>query len=130
MKKSLFLACVMFTGMILIPSAAQAADPDWKSGRIYFRLVCTACHTIQAGGAIAPNTRAKSEWAAYFQADKHAKGKDSISYYVSKAYRDSIKSANKAAAKFADIPEQELLDDIRAYVTKSAKDGDAPAGCS
>lgn len=110
-------------------SAVQAYDPDWKRGRVYYRMVCTACHETK-GGAIAPTTKTKAEWAAYIQADKHAKGKESLKYYVSTKYRDSIKATNKAAAKFADVPEQELLEDIKAFVNKGAKDGDAPAKCS
>jgi hypothetical protein len=72
----------------------------------------------------------KAQWGSYLQADKHAKGKDSLKQYVSKAYRASIKTQNKAAEKFADVPDDELLEDIRAFVTKGAKDGDAPASCS
>jgi cytochrome c5 len=26
------------------PFAASAADGDWKRGRVYYRMVCTACH--------------------------------------------------------------------------------------
>ncbi len=81
-------------------------------------------------GTISPSSKTKAEWAAYRQADKHAKGKDTVKQYVSKAYRDSIKSSNKAAEKFSDVPDQELFDDIKAFVTKGAKDGDAPASCS
>lgn len=130
MKKYSFLACTILVGVIIAPSVAQAADPDWKRGRIYYRMVCTACHEGQAGGAIAPNTRTKAEWAAYLQIDKHAKGKDLASYYVSKTYRDSIKASNKAAEKFADVPDRDLFDDIKAFVIRGAKDGDAPASCS
>ena len=65
-----------------------------------------------------------------FLRDKHAKGKETVSKYVSKAYRASIKSANKAAEKFAETPDQELADDIKAFLLKGAKDGDAPASCS
>jgi len=130
MKKYSFLACTILVGVIIAPSVAQAADPDWKRGRIYYRMVCTACHEAQAGGSIAPSTRTKAEWAAYLQADKHAKGKDSVRQYTGKPYRDSIKASNKAAAKFADVPDAELFEDIKAFVTKGAKDGDAPASCS
>ncbi len=111
------------------PLMAQAYEGDWKRGHVYYRMVCTACHVEKAGGAIGPNTRAKAEWAAYLQADKHAKGKDRVTFYLSKAYRDSIKASNRAAAKFVDVPELELVDDIKAFVARSAKDGDAPTGC-
>ena len=72
----------------------------------------------------------KAEWAAYIKADKHAKGKDSLKMYWSKAYRDSIKAGNKAAEKFADLSDQELMDDLKAFVEYGAKDGEKPASCS
>ena len=53
-----------------------------------------------------------------------------VKQYVSKAYRASIKSGNKAAEKFADTPDQELMDDVASFLNKGAKDGDAPASCS
>jgi cytochrome c5 len=124
---SALLLCVLGA-----PFAASAADGDWKRGRVYYRMVCTACHSEPAGGgkAIAPTSKTKAEWAAYIQADKHAKGKDSLKSYVSKEYRAKIKATNKAAEKYADVPDQELLNDIKAFVIKGAKDGDSPASCS
>jgi hypothetical protein len=92
--------------------------------------VCTSCHVVAPIGTINPSSKTKAEWAAYLKADKHAKGKDTVKQYVSKAYRASIKSGNKAAEKFADVPDQELLDDVAAFLTKGAKDGDAPASCN
>ncbi|MBM4189481.1 MAG: hypothetical protein FJ210_02030 [Betaproteobacteria bacterium] len=113
----------------LMPALAQA-DADWKRGRVYYRMVCTQCHTEKAGGAISPSVKTKAEWVAYFQADKHAKGKDSVKYYFSGKFRDSIKATNKAAAKFSDVPEDELAADVKEFLQKGAKDGDAPARCS
>jgi cytochrome c5 len=110
--------------------SAQAYDADWKRGRVYYRSVCTTCHTSAPIGAINPSTRTKSEWSAYLLLDKHAKGKDTVSKYVSKAYRASVKATNKAAEKFAETPDQELLDDIKSFLLKGAKDGDSPATCS
>jgi len=109
---------------------AQAYDADWKRGRVYFRSVCTSCHVASPVGSISPSTKTKAEWTAYLLTDKHANGKDTVSKYVSKDYRASIKATNKAAAKFADAPDKELLEDIRAFLLKGAKDGDAPASCS
>jgi len=124
-----------FTGaavLVLLGTSfsAQAYDADWKRGRVYYRSVCTSCHTSAPVGAINPSTKTKSDWTAYLLTDKHAKGKDSVSKYVSKAYRASIKASNKAAEKFADTPDKELMDDIKAFLIKGAKDGDAPASCS
>lgn len=110
--------------------SANAYDADWKRGRIYYRSVCTSCHVAMPVGSINPSAKTMAEWSGYLQADKHAKGKDTVKQYVSKTYRASIKSANKAAEKFAEVPDQELLDDIKAFVTKGAKDGEAPASCS
>lgn len=120
-------AVVVLLGTTL---SAQAYEGDWKRGRIYYRSVCTSCHVALPVGAINPSTKTKAEWAAYLKANKHAKGKDTVAQYVSKPYRASIKSANKAAEKFADVPDQELLDDLAAFLKKGAKDGDAPASCS
>jgi hypothetical protein len=53
-----------------------------------------------------------------------------VTKYVSKEYRASIKSSNKAAEKFADTPDKELMEDIKAFLIKGAKDGDSPATCS
>ncbi len=110
--------------------SAQAYEADWKRGRVYYRSVCTSCHVVQPVGSINPSSKSKAEWTAYLQADKHAKGKDSVKHYVSKPYRASIKAGNKAAEKFADTADAELLDDIKAFLIKGAKDGDAPASCS
>ncbi len=111
-------------------TTAQAYDGDWKRGRIYYRQVCTSCHVAKTEKAISPTTKTKAEWTAYLQADKHAKGKDSVKQYLSQQYRASIKASNKAAEKFADVPDQELLEDTKAFVLKGAKDGDSPASCN
>ncbi len=114
----------------LVAASAFAYDADWKRGRVYYRSVCTSCHVASPIGSINPSTKTKAEWATYLKADKHAKGKDTVKQYVSKAYRNSIKAGNKAAEKFANVPDQELLDDIGAFLNKGAKDGDSPATCS
>jgi len=113
-----------------ISFSAQAYDADWKRGRVYYRSVCTSCHAAAPVGSISPSTKTKAEWSTYLLADKHAKGKDTVNKYVSKAYRASIKATNKAAEKFADTPDAELLEDVKAFLLKGAKDGDAPASCS
>lgn len=121
------LALMLGAGAV---SAAQAYDGDWKRGRIYYRQVCTVCHTAELKKAIGPNERTQAEWAAFFKADKHGTGKDTVKRFFSKQYREGIKATNAAAAKFVAVPENELLDDVKAFLNRSAKDGDAPAGCS
>ncbi|MBI2319934.1 MAG: hypothetical protein HYU75_23780, partial [Betaproteobacteria bacterium] len=108
----------------------QAYDSDWKRGRVYYRQVCTTCHTAEMKKAIGPNEKTQAEWKAFFQADKHGKGKVTVKHFFSTQYRDSIKATNAAAAKFSAVPDKDLLDDVKAFLHKSAKDGDAPAGCS
>ena len=124
------LAVATFAALLATSLSASAYDADWKRGRIYYRSVCTSCHVASPVGGINPSSKTKAEWTAYLQADKHAKGKDTVGQYVGKAYRNSIKNANKAAEKYADVPDSELADDIKAFLLKGAKDGDAPASCS
>lgn len=111
---------------------AEAADKTWRLGRVYYRMVCTDCHTEQAGGAISPSTRTKAEWAAYFDADAHDasdKSNPKVSYYASTDFRESVKDTNKAAKKFLEMPESELMAAIRAFSEYGAKDSDNPQRC-
>ncbi len=114
----------------LLAASAFAYDGNWKIGRIYYRSVCTSCHAASPIGTINPSTKTKAEWTAYLTADKHAKGKEAVSQYTSKAYRASIKAGNKAAEKFAENPDKNLAADVKAFLIKGAKDGDSPATCS
>lgn len=125
-KTSILLAAA--AGVLSL--SAHAYDADWKRGRIYYRSVCTSCHVAMPVGSINPSSKTKAEWSAYLVTDKHAKAKDSVKLYLSKGYRASIKSGNKAAEKFADTPDAELFEDVKAFLLKGAKDGDAPANCS
>jgi hypothetical protein len=123
-------AFALMAASAMFASVAQAYDGDWKRGRVYYRSVCTSCHAASPIGQINPSAKTKAEWGAYIQADKHAKGKESVKQYVSKDYRAKIKASNKAAEKFADVPEQELLEDVKIFLQRGAKDGEAPASCS
>ena len=130
MKTKFSITAVLAFLCLTTYTSTFAYDGDWKRGRVYYRQVCTTCHTANMDTAISPSSRTKAEWAAYITADKHANGKESLKQYVSKQYRTSIKASNKAAEKYLDVPEQELLEDIKAFVTHGAKDGDSPASCS
>lgn len=114
----------------LTSAPALSYDGDWKRGRIYYRAICSSCHATTPVGVIQPNGRTKAEWAAYLKADKHEKGKDSVTQFFSKAYLDGIKGHSKAAAKFATVPSEQLLKDVQIFLERSAKDGAAPASCS
>lgn len=124
------MIAVGFASLIMTPYAAMAADGDWKMGRIYYRMVCTSCHQAQTGQSIAPSTKTKAEWASYISTDSHAGGKDKLSYYVSKQYKENIKDSNKAAAKFLNVPDDKQMADVKAFVMHGAKDGPAPARCN
>ena len=126
--KKVISVCLL--AVLFSPFIAQAAEGNWKKGRLYYRNVCTDCHKGQSCGAIAPSTKTKAEWAAYLDADSHAKGKDKVSYYVSTAFRESIKDTNRAAAKYLKVPADTLMSDIRAFVIHGAKDSDSPARCN
>ena len=115
--------------LLISPFVVKAEEGNWKKGRIYYRKVCTECHKGLSCGAIAPSTKTKAEWIEYIEADSHAKKKDKLSYYVSKEYRESIKSTNRAAAKFIKVTETALMADIKAFVVHGAKDSDSPARC-
>ncbi len=126
----LSIPCLAIATVLGTVSAASAYDADWKRGRIYYRSVCTSCHVAQPIGSIAPSTRTKAEWADYVKADKHAKGAETVSRYISKAYRAEIKAGNKAAEKFADVADEDLTADVAAFLARGAKDGDEPASCN
>ncbi len=116
--------------LLCASTMASAYDPDWKRGRIYYRSVCTACHAAQAGGSIAPSTMTKAEWTAYLQKDKHAKGKDSVKQYVSKTYRRASAARTRPPTSLPTCLMKNSIEDLKAFVIKGAKDGDAPASCS
>ena len=116
----------------VLAGPAIAAEGNWRVGRIYYRMVCTACHVEATGESIAPSTRTKAEWTEYLAADQHAtngQANPSLRYYVSQEYRASIKDTNKAAAKFIDIPNEEMFANLEAFVIRGAQDSDTPAGC-
>ena len=123
---------VTMAALLTVAWTTAAQAENWKRGRIYYRMVCTECHTEQAGKSISPSQMTMAEWKSYLEADKHAasgKANPSVRYYVSKEFRASVQDTNKAAAKLIDVPDEELYADLRAFVIKGAKDGDQPARC-
>jgi hypothetical protein len=124
------IALPLIAAATLCSAPVLSYEGDWKRGRIYYRSVCTSCHVASPVGQINPSGKTKAEWATYIKTDKHAKGKDTVKQYVSKEYRASIKAGNKAAEKFADVPDVELLQDVTIFLQRGAKDGEAPASCN
>ena len=129
MKIQKTLLSTLVVGLLSMPLQGQAYEGNWKRGHVYYRMVCTECHAEQPCGKIPPNIKKRAEWTAYLEADKHANGTDSLKYYLSTPYRDSVKETNKAAAKYVDVPDEELYADLNAFLQRGAKDGDAPTGC-
>jgi hypothetical protein len=134
MPQPQIITFLIITALTFLPvTQVFAADEgDWKKGRIYYRMTCTACHKAMTGQGISPASMTIEEWKQYIAADKHdASGKSnaSVKYYVSREYRESVKDSNKAAAKYIDMTDEELLANVRAFVIHGAKDSDTPARC-
>lgn len=131
-KKSTFIAALVGLVAILISATGFAVEGNDKRGRVYFKMVCTACHMATAGKTIPPNTKTMAQWMAYMKANKHDKTKETKSdlrYYMSTAYRESIKDSNKAAKKFLTVPEAQIHADVESFVVSGARDSDTPASC-
>ena len=121
----------LVTMLTLMFSASVSAD-NWKRGRIYYKMICTECHK-EAGKTISPSEMTIAEWKAYLKADKHdktGKSNNSLKYYISQKYRESVKDNNRAAQKLLDVSNDDLFSDIESFLLKGAKDGDQPARCS
>lgn len=135
MKKRLPLIAMLamvVAGMLSVDMAEAAGKGKWKLGRVYFRMVCTACHIEMTGAGIAPNTRTIAEWTTYMDADAHdasGKSEPKISSYTSKEYRESIKDKNKAAKKLLKVPNEDLFEHVKSFLEHGAKDSDTPASC-
>ena len=122
------------TAILFTPYSVALAEQkeNWRQGRIYYRMVCTACHKEAIGKGVSPMSKTIAEWKSYIVANKHdASGKSnpSVKYYTSKEYRNDVQATNKAAEKFIDMPESQLLANVRAFLIHGAKDSDTPARC-
>lgn len=131
-RLGMLLAAMAFCFVATAEMAFAADKKVWRLGRVYYRMVCTDCHTNQADKKIGPNSRTIAEWNAYMDADVHdATGKSNpkLSHYTSTEYRESVKDSNKAAKKFLKMPDEDLHAAVRAWVVYGAKDSDNPASC-
>ena len=133
MQRTTILAlCMILPLAAVIGSEALAAGANWKVGRVYNRLVCNKCHRQDDGKVMSPSERTIADWKAYFAADKHdasGKANPSVKFYASREYRDSIKAENKAAAKFLELPDEEMMAHVVAFYIHGAKDSDTPLRC-
>ena len=133
MKYTLPVCSILVAALLGLSATADAAKANWKKGRIYYRMVCTECHLVQADLLISPADKTKAEWADYFAGNQHspqnAETKNTVRYYVSREYRESIKDQNRAAKKMLKVPDDTLLEDVKAFVEHTAKDSDQPSTC-
>ncbi len=133
-KTSLILGLTLIVGTGLTMDMAEATGKaNWKRGRVYYRMVCTACHVEMTGSAVSPSSLTIAEWTAYMDTDKHdasSKTKPEVSFYTSTEYREAIKEKNKAAKKFLKMADLALTADVKAFVVHGAKDSDTPASCN
>ena len=98
--------------LALILSVALAVSAAGKGsetkGKYYFKQTCKTCHTKGAvGGEITPLNKKMTQWTAYFQAGKHAHGKEPLTNYLS----------------------EEQLRDVQAFLTNHAADSLQPETC-
>ena len=116
--------------LVALTTAASAYDGDWKRGRVYYQGVCTPCHKAATKSEGIPATPTPSPNGTPICGRQARRGKDTLKQYVSQAYRGEIKATNKVADSFLSVPDEDLLQDVKAFVVNGAKDGDAPAGCN
>jgi cytochrome c2 len=121
-------AASAFICVLGFATAASAYDGDWKRGRVYYRGVCTACHTTQKSEAIAPNSYTRPS-GPHLRRTSTPRARTPFCT-PAYPYRTSIRATNKVAEKFAEAPDKELFEDVKAFVVNGAKDGDAPASCN
>jgi len=126
------LIAIVFASLAF-STMADAAKGNWKKGRIYYKMVCSECHVEQTGTKYSPADKTRAEWEDYFTQNIHAAGNttvdNSVKYYVSREYRESVKDSNRAAAKLLKIPDDQLLEDVKAFTIHTAKDSDQPSRC-
>ena len=132
-RYNLFITVLIPVLLGISPLANAQEKGDWKKGRIYFSMVCSECHAEKAGGKISPAEKTKAEWLDYFEKNIHgsqdSSAKYTASYFFSTEYRESIKHTNRAAKKMLKVPEEQLLEDVKAYLVHTAKDSDQPTSC-
>ena len=128
-----FITLMVALTLGVSPMVNAAKKGNWKKGRIYYKMVCSDCHAREAGGKISPSEKTKAEWTEYFEKNIHGPQdvptKYTASYFVSKEYRESIKNTNRAAKKMLKVPEDQLLEDVKAFLLHTAKDSDQPTSC-
>lgn len=100
----LMLALILALGAAL----SAATKGNETKGKYYFKQNCKSCHTKGAvGGEVSPLNKKMAQWTAYFQAGKHAHGKEPLSQ----------------------IMPDEQLRDVQTFLTNHAADSLQPETC-
>jgi cytochrome c5 len=99
----------LILALILSASAVFAAAKGSETkGRFYFKQNCKTCHTKgAAGGEITPLNKKVAQWHSYFDAGKHARGKEPLTKHLN---------------------EEQLLH-VQAFLEKHAADSLQPETC-
>jgi mono/diheme cytochrome c family protein len=99
---------ILLLALVLALAASAASKGSETKGKYYFKQNCKTCHTKGAtGGEITPLNKKMAQWTSYFQAGKHAHGKEPLTKYVS----------------------EEQLRDVQAFLTNHAADSLQPETC-
>ena len=67
-------ACFVFLFALVLTSLLSAyaqVQANWERGRIYSRLVYSACHKAETGNTISSDIRSMAESRAYMAAARH-----------------------------------------------------------
>ena len=102
------LMLALFLCLAVVSALSAASKGSETKGKYYFKQNCKTCHAKGAvGGEITPLNKKMSQWTAYFQAGKHARGKEAL---------------NKV------IPDDQLRD-VQTFLTNHAADSLQPETC-
>jgi mono/diheme cytochrome c family protein len=104
-RPTILLLALVLALAVAVSAASKGSE---TKGKHYFKQTCKTCHTKGAvGGEITPLNKKMTQWTAYFQAGKHAHGKEPLAQYLS----------------------EEQLRDVQAFLTNHAADSLQPETC-
>ncbi|MCK7579406.1 MAG: hypothetical protein MZV65_29250 [Chromatiales bacterium] len=110
-----------------LPLLAQA-EGDWKRGRVYYRMVCTACHVEQASGAIAPEHQDQGRMDGLPAGRQARQGQGHASSTTSaRTTATASRPPTRRPRSSPTCPNRSCSRIVKAFVITGAKDGDAPA---
>ena len=76
-RPTILMLALLLSLALAVSAASKGSE---TKGKYYFKQTCKSCHTKgAAGGEITPLNKKMTQWTAYFQAGKHAHGKEPAS---------------------------------------------------